>query len=75
MIYVKNDWDWVSAHVESELKDEKLYSRVLAYMRKYRIGLDRMKDLYHDGLEHGIQDGKYLTFCEWFNRFTEWEEF
>lgn len=75
MIDVKNDFKWVSAHVDSELKDDELYSRVLAYMRKYRIDLDRMKDLYHDGLINGIQGGKYLAFSEWFNRFTEWEEF
>lgn len=75
MIDVKNDWNWVSTHVESELKDDELYSRVLAYMQKYRLDLDRIKDLYHDGLINGIQDGKYLTFSEWFNRFTEWEEF
>lgn len=70
MIKVKNDWSWVVEHVEEELKDEELFNDVHEFMTEKRIDLDRVKELYHDGIEHGIEDGKYLPFSEWFYEYT-----
>ena len=74
MIEVKNDWAWISKHVEKELEDEKLYDKVFSYMMKYNIGLGRMKELYHDAVDYGMENGKYLSFSEWFQEFIEGEK-
>ena len=74
MIKAKNDWNWISEHVEKELEDEKLYDKVFAYMMKYNIGIGRIKELYHDAVDYGMENGKYLSFREWFQEFTELEK-
>jgi|SRR5690625_5130858 len=71
MIKVKDDWTWVVEHVEEELENDALYDDVYEYMTKHRIDLDQVKELYHDGLTHGIEDGKYLPFSQWFYEFSE----
>lgn len=70
MINVMNDWDWVSNHVDEELENETLYEEVNEYMQKHNIDLERVKELYHDGLSNGIEDGKYLSFSQWFYEFA-----
>lgn len=75
MIKVKNDWNWISEYVEKELEDEKLYDKVFSYMRKHNINIGRIKELYHDAVDYGMtDDGKYLSFREWFQEFTELEK-
>src|SRR5690606_20094540 len=69
-IPVMDDWEWVSMHVDEELKNNALYEDVLRYMRKYNIELGIIKELYHDGLSNGIEDGKYLSFSQWFYEFA-----
>lgn len=69
-IPVMDDWEWVSMHVDEELENEILYDDVLRYMQKYNIELGRVKELYHDGLEQGMEDGKYLPFSQWFYEFA-----
>jgi len=71
MISVKDDWTWVVRHVDEALKDDKLYDDVYEYMTKYRIDLDRVKELYLDGITHGSEDGKYLSFSDWFYEFRD----
>lgn len=71
MIKVMDDWNWVSNHVDEELKSETLFDDVNEYMQKHNIDLERVKELYHDGLSNGIEDGKYLPFSQWFYEFSE----
>ena len=71
MINVKNDWTWVNNHVDEEMENETLFDGVHAYMQKHNIDLDGVKELYHDGLLNGIEDGKYLPFSQWFYEFSE----
>lgn len=75
MIKVIDDWTWVSMHVDEELENESLFDEVNEYMQKHNIDLDRIKELFHDGLSNGIEDGKYLPFAQWFYEFSEneWE--
>lgn len=71
MIKVKDDWYWVGDHVDKELENEKLHEQVLEYMQKHNIDLDRVKEMYRDGLSEGMEDSKYLSFSQWFYEFTE----
>jgi Helix-turn-helix domain len=74
MIRVMDDWTWVNNHVDEELENETLFDDVNEYMQKHNIDVDRIKELYHDGLSNGIEDGKYLPFAQWFYEFSdEWE--
>lgn len=74
MIKIVNDWNWISKYVDKELENEELYDKVLAYMMKYNISLGRMKELYHDAVDYGMENGKYLSFSEWFQEFREGEK-
>ena len=71
MIKVKDEWYWVGYHVDKELESEKLHEQVLEYMQKHNIDLDRVKEMYRDGLSEGMEDSKYLSFSQWFYEFTE----
>ena len=71
MIKVMDDWNWVNNHVDEELENETLFDDVNEYMQKHNIDLDRVKELYHDGLSNGIEDGKYLPFSQWFYEFSD----
>jgi len=71
MIKVKNDWTWVVERVNRELNgNTELEEKVYQYMDEKNIDLDRVKEMYQDGIEHGEENGKYLTFENWFNEFT-----
>lgn len=71
-IEVQNDWNWVNEYVDDELKgDEQLYDDVLEYAAENNIEVWNVKELYQDGIEHGMTDGKYLSFKDWFYQFTE----
>lgn len=71
-IEVQNDWNWVNEYVDDELKrDEQLYDDVLEYAAENNIEVWNIKELYQDGIEHGMTDGKYLAFKDWFYQFTE----
>lgn len=71
-IEVQNDWNWVNEYVDDELKkDEQLYDDVLEYAAENNIEVWNIKELYQDGIEHGMIDGKYLTFKDWFYEFME----
>lgn len=71
MIKVRNDWDWVKAHCESEMSD------TLADVAKEYMGnpfMDRndflnLYKLYHESIDGaGIPDGaegEYLSFGQW----------
>lgn len=70
LIKVKNDWTWVCHHVDELLNsNEKLNDDILMYIEENKIDLDRIKEMYLDGIEHGIEDGKYLSFETWFYEF------
>lgn len=79
MINVRDDWDWVSAHVDEELQNEMLFEEVQAWADKKGISIERVKELYHDGLSEGIENGKYLPFSQWFYEYKEadeeWEDY
>ncbi|WP_085523839.1 helix-turn-helix domain-containing protein [Tuberibacillus sp. Marseille-P3662] len=70
MIPVKVDWDWVVDHVDNEMNDV-LENEVLTFLND---DIDRIYELYMDGVKDGIEDGKYLTFTEWFYRYKESED-
>lgn len=71
MINVKNDWDWVNEHVRNELENEVLLNDVTEYANKKGIDIDRVKELYVEGIDHGEENGKYLSFSQWFYEYTE----
>ncbi|EOV9525564.1 helix-turn-helix domain-containing protein [Bacillus cytotoxicus] len=73
-IKVLNDLDWINIHVDEELENSDLYDIVEEWMDKHRIDLDQVKDLYHEGLNQGVEDGKYLSFSQWFYEFKESQE-
>ena len=74
MINVRDDWGWVSAHVDEELQNEILFEEVQAWANKKGISIERVKELYHDGLSEGIEEGKYLPFSQWFYGYKEFDE-
>ncbi|HLR71968.1 MAG TPA: hypothetical protein VK085_11145 [Pseudogracilibacillus sp.] len=71
MVKVKNDWTWVAEHVNEELKNEALYDEVLEYANESNIDIDRVKELYHDGIDGGMENGEYLSFSQWFYEFKK----
>ena len=69
---VKNDWNWVSEQVERELRqDDKLEKQVIDWVNAKNIDLDRVKELYHDGISSGMENEQYLSFAEWFEAYSE----
>lgn len=73
-IDVKDDWDWVRKHVDEELENELLLEEVSDWADEKEIDLNRVKELYHDGIETGAEDGKYLSFSQWFYEYKEMSE-
>lgn len=71
MIKVENDWTWVVNHVDEELENEVLYDDVLEYANGRNIDLDRVKELYMDGIVEGEESGKYLPFAQWFYEYKK----
>lgn len=70
-IDAKDDIDWVHSQVESELIEQQLKVDVEDYMDDKDIDLEQVKELYHDGLREGLENGRYLTFKSWFYAYTE----
>lgn len=73
-IIVRDDWGWVSAHVDEELQNEILFEEIQTWADKKGISIERVKELYHDGLSEGIENGKYLPFSQWFYGYKEFDE-
>lgn len=70
MIKVKNDWSWVVDHAKNlMMEDKQLNEDVLRIAIKYRIDPIHIIELYGEGLDNGIEDGKYLSFKNWFYSF------
>lgn len=74
MIKVINSWDWVSYHVDQETENTKLWDVVSEYLNKKNISYKELKELYQQGLETGMDSGKYLSFSQWFYLYKESEE-
>ncbi|HDR4572238.1 hypothetical protein JC777_00465 (plasmid) [Bacillus cytotoxicus] len=73
-IKVLDDWDWVNLHVDEELENSDLYDIVEGWMNKHQIDLNQVKDLYHEGLTQGMENGRYLSFSQWFYEYKESQE-
>ncbi|RKO61820.1 helix-turn-helix domain-containing protein [Caldibacillus debilis] len=74
MIPVKDDFEWVLDHVREELENPVLDDLVRKVMGKPSMDENDMKNLaglYHDGLRNGSENGKYLSFSQWFYEFFE----
>lgn len=74
MIKVIDDWTWICTRVDGELENDELSKEVTEWSDKHGIDLDRVKELYHDGLTHGRENGKYLSFSQWFHEYKEIQE-
>ena len=77
MINVVNDWTWVRNHAEKMIKeDEQLEDEVIKVARENRIEVINIIELYHEGLSLGQEsaggeEGKYLSFKDWFYEFYQ----
>lgn len=70
MIEVKNDWSWVVLHAKNLMtEDKELNEDVLKIAKKNRIDIISIIDLYSEGLDNGMDEGKYLSFKDWFYSF------
>src|SRR5690606_38832333 len=74
MIKVNENWDWAVDHVENELENEVLLDEVSEWANEKNIDLDRVKELYHEGLVNGVEENKYLPFPQWFYEYKEMDE-
>lgn len=76
-IKVVNDWTWVKEHSEKMIKeDEQLENDVLTIAKENRIEVINIIELYHEGLSldqesAGGEEGKYLSFKDWFYEFYQ----
>lgn len=68
-IPVKDDFEWVLDHVREELKNDTLNDLVRRVLDKPFMNNNDVKNLaglYHEGLQQGIENGKYIPFAQWF---------
>ena len=76
-INVVNDWTWMKRHAKKMIEeDEKLENDVLAVAREFRIEPIHIIELYSEGLSlhlesSGGEEGKYLSFKDWFYEFYQ----
>lgn len=76
MIEVKNDWRWAKNHVHNMIaKDEQLRNDYFKFARKYQIKPIHIIEMYYDGIQYGMKDGKYLNFKDWLYRFFKYQEY
>lgn len=73
-IDVVDDWDWIYHHIDNEMKNPILEESVLDWARDNDIDLDRIRELYSQAIEGGIEDGQYLSFSQWFHEYKEMVE-
>ena len=76
MISVVNDWTWVREHAEKMIKeDEQLEDEVIKVARENGMEVVNIIELYHEGLllgqESTGEEGKYLSFKDWFYGFYQ----
>lgn len=65
---VKNDWEWIKDHVRKEIASNSVLEEKVI---QTSLSLDQVTELYAEGIEHGMEDGKYLSFTDWFHEFFE----
>ena len=73
-IPVINDWEWVLRHVKDELSNPVFDELVRSVLDKPYMDENDVKNLtslYWEGLENGLEDGKYISFSQWFYEFYE----
>lgn len=73
-IPVMDDWEWVSMHVKDELSNPVFDELVRSVLDKPYMDENDVKNLtslYWEGLENGLEDGKYIPFSQWFYEFYE----
>lgn len=73
-IPVIDDWEWVTMHVRDELSNpvfDELVRKVLQKPFMNENDVKNLADLYWEGLQNGLEDGKYIPFSQWFYEFYE----
>ena len=73
-IPVIDDWEWVTMHVKDELSNpvfDELVRNVLDKPYMDENDVLHLADIYWDGLQNGLEDGKYIPFSQWFYEFYE----
>src|SRR5690606_15620288 len=73
-IPVIDDWEWVLRHVKNELENpvfDELVRKVLQKPFMNENDVKNLADLYWEGLQNGLEDGKYIPFSQWFYEFYE----
>lgn len=79
MIRVKNDWDWIVEHCDSELNDQ-LIEEIKKYTDNPYMDRNDFLNLYKeyqagmDGVDVPEDGGEYLPFSQWFYEIKEQEE-
>lgn len=72
LIKVKNDWTWIVNHAKDMLmEDSHLHKDILRIAKEKRLDIIRIIDLYSEGLSNGAENGKYLSFKDWFYEFFQ----
>lgn len=72
-IPVIDDWEWVLRHVKNELENPLFDELVRSVLGPFldENDMKNLADLYWDGLQNGLEDGKYIPFAQWFYEFYE----
>ena len=71
-IPVIDDWEWVLRHVKNELENPVFDGIVRSVLDKPYMDENDVKnlaDLYWCGLQDGLENGKYISFSQWFYEF------
>lgn len=73
-IPVMDDWEWVLRHVKEEIANPVFDELVRSVLDKPYMDENEVKNLaslYWEGLQNGLEDGKYISFSQWFYEFYE----
>ena len=71
MIKVKKDWNWIFNNARKEMMDDcQLHEDVLRVAKEQKLDIVRIVTLYSAGV-YGTENGKYLTFKDWFYDFFQ----
>ena len=72
MIEVKNNWGWITLHAKEMMtEDKQLYEDVSKIAKMNKVDIISIIDLYSEGVDKGIENGKYLSFKDWFYKFYQ----